>query len=386
MHPRSYINLVPSLYEMEIFEFQDGDPTYQYTRPDGTVVPMGISVASLQQRLGGDEGDYTSPTGETYHISLALWEGNDHEKTLLHMTFHATPLLPADIAPELRPSRLSPPSPQPQRGTPSPSTSPTASAASLASSMRQSSPSARVSSSSNFISCSDVRREHRLKIQQSRNPEAGVTAEALLNLPEATMTEMHCPVCDAPIKLIEPLARHVQQGIEWWGNEARVLLIFEHPIDIEETRAESEDSLFVVHRYRRYTPVSLPTRPKDPDIDLSIVQKTHDHLVMVASEAGETTAQRLLALPEAHQTELLCPLCDEKLPVEEPFEKYIRMLADDAGDDSVHIQWSISHPSDRAETKVPSKENAIYATRHLDDDDFVQKQHEGYASFVVRKK
>ena len=100
MHPRSYINLVPSLYEMEIFEFQDGDPTYQYTRPDGTVVPMGISVASLQQRLGGDEGDYTSPTGETYHISLALWEGNNHEKTLLHMTFHATPLLPADIAPE----------------------------------------------------------------------------------------------------------------------------------------------------------------------------------------------------------------------------------------------------------------------------------------------
>jgi hypothetical protein len=71
MHTRSYINLVPSIYTMEIFEFQDGDPTYQYTRPDGTVVPMGISVASLQQRFGGDEGDYTSPTGEIYHISLA---------------------------------------------------------------------------------------------------------------------------------------------------------------------------------------------------------------------------------------------------------------------------------------------------------------------------
>lgn len=383
MHLRSYINLVPSIYTMEIFEFQDGDPTYQYTRPDGTVVPMGISLASLQQRFGGDEGDYTSPTGETYHISLDPWKGKDHEKTLLQMTFHATPLLPADVAPELRPSRLASLPPQLQRGTPSPSTSPTTSPAS---SIRQSSSAARVSSSSNFISCSDVRREHRLKIQQSRNPEAGVIAEALLNLPEAAMTEMHCPVCDAPIRLSEPLARHLQRGIEWWGNESKVQLIFEHPIHIEETRAAAEDSIFVVHRYRRYTPVSLPTRPKDSDIELSIVQKTHDHLVMITSESGETTAQTLLALPEAHQTELLCPLCDEKLPVKEPFEKYIRILADDAGDNSVHIQWSISHPSDRAETKVPSKEDAIGATRHLDDNDVAQKRYEDYVGFVVRKK
>ncbi len=50
------------------------------------------------------------------------------------------------------------------------------------------------------------------------------------------------------LKLIEPLARHVQQGIEWWGNEARVLLIFEHPIDIEETRANQKTpfSSFIV--------------------------------------------------------------------------------------------------------------------------------------------
>ena len=386
MLTRPYFKLVPSIYQMEVFEFQDGDPTYQRTRPDGVVVPMGISLAKLQQRLGGEEGNFPSPSGETYHISLAPWEGKDREKTFLQMTFHATPLFPIDMPPELRPSPSSLPPTRPQRETPSPSTVPEVSDASSASSIPQRMSSSRASSSANFISCSDVRREHRIKVQQSRNPETGVTIEALLRLPETVMTEIHCPVCDAPIKLCESLAEHLQQGIEWWGNESKVQMIFEHPMDIEETRTESADSPFVVHRYRRYTPVSLPARQKDPDIELSIVQKIHNHLVVLTADSGETTAQALLALPEAKQTQLSCPLCDEKLPVEEPFEKYIRILADDAEDDTAHIQWSISHPSDSAETKVPSKEDAICATRHASDDEFVQKRYEGYAGFVVRKK
>ncbi len=386
MLTRPRFNLVPSIYEMEVFEFQDGDPTYQHTRPDGVVVPMGTSLAKLQQRLGGDEGDFPGPAGETYHISLAPWEGKDYEKTLLQMTFHATPLFPADIAPELRPSPSSLPPTRPQRGTSSLSALPEGGTASSASSIPQSSPLPRASLSYNFISCSDVRREHRIKIQQSRNPEAGVTIEALLSLPETAMTEIHCPVCDAPIKISEPLAERLQQGIEWWGNESKVQMIFEHPVDIEETRTVLDDSPFVVHRYRRYTPISLPARQKDPGIELSIRQTTHNHLIVVTSESGETTAQTLLALPEAKQTQLSCPLCDEKLPVEEPFEKYIRILVDNAGDDTIHIQWSISHPSDRAETKVPSKEDVIYATRHASNDKFAQERYEGYVGFVVRKK
>lgn len=94
--------LVPSIYTMEVFDFQEGDPTYQQTLSDGTIIPGGISIAQLQQRLGGDEGVYTGPSGETYHISTTVWEGKDPEKTLLRMVFRTTPLIPADIDPELR--------------------------------------------------------------------------------------------------------------------------------------------------------------------------------------------------------------------------------------------------------------------------------------------
>ncbi len=379
-HPR--FNLVPSIYHMEIFEFQDGDPTYQHTRPDGSVGPMGTSLAHLQQRLGGEEGDYRGLSGEIYHISLAPWKGKDPEKTFLHMGFHATPLFPASIAPELRPSPFPPP---PQRETPSSAPS-RESVTPSALSISQSSPFPRTSSASDFIFCSDVRREHRIKIEKSKDPEGGVTIEALLNLPEAAMTEIRCPVCDASIKLIETLAKRLEQCAEWWGNESKVQLIFGHPVDIEETRTEAGDPLFVVHRYRRYTPVSLPSRQKDPDVELSIQQTTHNHFVTLTADSGETTAQTLLALPEAKQMQLSCPLCDEELPVKEPFEKYIRILVDDAGDDTTHIQWSISHPSDRAETKVPSNEDAIQATRHASDDQFAQELYEGYVGFVVTKK
>jgi len=87
---------------MEVFEFQEGDPTYQHTLSDGTVVPGGISIAQLQQQLGEKKGEYIGPSGETYHISLAAWERKDPEKTFLQMIFHTTPLFPADIDPELR--------------------------------------------------------------------------------------------------------------------------------------------------------------------------------------------------------------------------------------------------------------------------------------------
>ncbi len=102
MSTRFGLALVPSIYTMEVFDFQEGDPIYQQTLSDGTIIPGGISIARLQQQLGGIEGVHTGPSGETYHISLAVWEGKDPEKTLLQMVFRTTPLIPADIDPELR--------------------------------------------------------------------------------------------------------------------------------------------------------------------------------------------------------------------------------------------------------------------------------------------
>ncbi len=377
-----HLALVPSIYTMEVFEFRDGDPTYQHINSGGTISPGGISVARLQQRLGGNEGEFTGPSDETYHISLAVWEGQDLEKTLLQMVFHMTPIFPADVDPELRgasflqPStKPSPPTAGEDKGVPSPS--------SIGISGRPASVGKRIS---DFISCSDVRGDHRIKIQPSKISDAGVIADVLLALPEIATTDVHCPVCNAKITFSEPLDKRIQQGIEWWGSEVKVQLIFEHPIAIEETRTVPENSPFVVHRYRRYTPSFVPARQKDPSIELSLVLKTHDHLITLISESGETTAQALFALPEAKEMELLCPLCDEKLPVPEPFEQYIRILADDASGDSTPIEWSISHPSEIVATKTPVPKALIHAIQHTNTDEFAQKRYPGYAGFVVRKR
>ena len=373
---------VPSIYTMEVFEFQDGDPTFQHTSSDGTIMPGGISIARLQQRLGGNEGEFPGPSGDTYHISVAAWAGKDPEKTLLQMTFHATPLFPVDIAPELR----HPSFPQLAAQPSSPTTTTDKGVSSPSSPIIRSRPTSGSTSLHDFISCSDVRREHRIKIQQSKTPETGIAVDALLNLPEMTTTEIHCPICDTPIKLSESLDKRLQRAIEWWGNEAKVQLIFEHPSTIEETRTVPENSPFVVHRYYRYTPSSVHAREKDPSIELSLVLKTHDHLITLISESGETTAHALLALPEAKETELVCPLCDERLPVPEPFEQYIRILADDAEGDSTFIEWSISHPREIGTTKTQRPESLIDAMQHSNTDDFAQKRYPGYAGFVVRKR
>jgi len=94
----------------------------------------------------------------------------------------------------------------------------------------------------------------------------------------------------------------------------------------------------------------------------------------------------LLALPEAKATELVCPLCDEKLPVPEAFEQYIRILADDAEGDTTPIEWLLSHPHEIAVTKTPVPGSLIRTIQHTSSDDFVQKRYAGYASFVVRKR
>ena len=377
-----HLALVPSIYTMEVFEFQDGDPTYQHTSSDGTISPGGISVAQLQRRLGGNEGEFTGPSGEMYHISLAAWEGQNLEKTLLQMRCRMTPIFPADIPLELRQASFSQLSTLPSSPTtvdnkeaPPPS--------SLSVSSRPASGSQLIS---DFISCSDVRRDHRITIQLSKTLDSGVSADVLLTLPELTTTDVHCPVCNTKITFSESLDKRIQQGIEWWGSEAKVQLIFEHPIGIEETQTVPENSPFIVQRYRRYTPSSVPTRQKDPYIELSIVLKTHNHLITLVSDAGETTAQVLLTLPEAKETELTCPLCDEKLPAPEPFEQYIRILADDASGDSTPIEWSISHPSEIVATKTPVPGTLIRAMQHTSSDDFVQKRYEGYPGFVVRKR
>ena len=376
------IALVPSVCTMEVFEFQDGDPTYQHTSSDGTIMPGGISIARLQQQFGGKEGEFTGPSGETYHISLTVWEGKDLEKTLLQMVFRVTPLFPADIDPELRRASFS------QLSTP-PSSSTTVAdkgAASPSSPVIKSRPTSEGKRTGGFISCSDVHGDHRIKIRPSKTFDVGVTADVLLTLPEITVTDVHCPVCDAPIKFSEPLNKRLQEGMKWWGNEAKLQLIFEHPIDIAETRTVPENSPFVVHRYRRYTPSSVPARQKDPAIELSIVQKTHDHLITLTSDVGETTAHMLLALPEAKEMELTCPLCDEKLPVQEPFEQYIHILADDADGDTTLIAWSISHPREIIATKTPVPGSLIRAIQHTSSDDFIQKRYPGYPGFVVRKR
>ncbi len=375
--------LVPSTYTMEVFEFQDGDPTYQHTNPDGTIFPGGISVAKLQQGLSENEGKFIGPSGEIYALSVAAWEGQDPEKTLLQMVFHTTPLFPADIDPELRRTSFSQPS--------TPTSSPTAvtdKGNSSPSSLRvRSSPAATGSKrTSDFISCSDVHGEHRVKLQLSKTPSSGVTADILLTLPEITTTDVHCPVCNETIRFSETLNKRIQHGIDWWGSDAKIQLIFEHPIGVEETQIVPEGSPFVVHRYHRYTPTSVPPRQKDPDIELSIMLKTHDHLITLLSERGETTAQMLLALPEAKETELACPLCDEKLPVTKPLEKYIRILADDANSDTTPIELSISHPREIPVTKTPVSASLIHAKQHSNTDASVQKHYEGYPGFVVRKR
>ena len=376
------IALVPSIYTMEVFEFQDGDPTFQHTSSDGTIMPGGISVAQLQQRLGGNEGEYRGLSDETYHISLAAWEGKDPEKTFLQMRCNTTPLFPADIAPELRSASFPQHSAQPSSPT-AVANKGNASPSSTVITSRSTSERKRIG---DFISCSDVHGDHRIRIQPGKTPDVGVTADVLLTFPEITTADVHCPVCGATIRFSEPLDKRIQQGIEWWGNEAKLLIIIEHPVTIAETQTVQENSPFIIHRYHRYTPSFVPAHQKDPNIELSIVVAIHDHLITLTSDTGETTAQTLLALPEATATELLCPLCDEKLPVPESLEQYIRILADDAEGESTRIEWSISHPDGRAETKTVVPTSSIQARRHSSNKDATQKRYEGYPGFVVRKK
>ncbi len=188
-----------------------------------------------------------------------LQHGRDKipEKTLLQMVFHTTPLFPAHIDPELRQAPFSQASTQ----TSSP-TAVTDKGSASPSSFRVKSSHAGSKRTSNFISCSDVHGEHRVKIQLSKTPGSGVTADTLLALPEITATDVHCPVCNETIRFSESLDKRIQQGIEWWGSDAKIQLIFEHPIGVEETQTIPADSPFIVHRYRRYTPISVPDSPK----------------------------------------------------------------------------------------------------------------------------
>lgn len=339
----------PGKHTLEIYEYQAGDPRYDFELPPGAIV-MKPSVASFRRQIGGEEGLIVGPGGDRYFISLKPWANVDQEKTLLRMEFHFAP----EFTPLTRQQLLEmppPPAPDPSY-TPPPHRH-----------------TANFPGQPIYTMCSDMRYDHKLTLRPGQAGKTTTTADDLANLPEASkVVPVICPVCDTVVRMTEPLASLVQELREVLGEPNPLMeYIITHPADIAETKVPPENSPLVVERYWRYEAISVsPPARRPAHLKVQVLSKNHLITLELGADgiAGSFPAGQLLELPEAAQTELECPLCAEKLLFHTPFQGFIDEMGKEQGGPDRLLTWSISHPSDQPETKSAGPASLITARRH----------------------
>lgn len=340
-------------FYLEIYAYQDGDPRYETPLPPGAIAYK-PNVASFRQQIGGEEGLISGSNGEKYYISLKPWAGADQQKTLLRMEFgfypHFVPLtrqqlletapLPAPV-PVSIPEYTLPPHPHTFNF-----------------------PGMPISTM-----CSDVRYDHKLTLRPGLPGVTATTANDLTSLPDAAKVgPVLCPVCETPVRMTRPLTEYVQELREVLG-EPNPLMEWSitHPASTPETKPPSADNPLVVVRYWRYEPIEVSPPPQHPShLKVEVHSKSHLITLEVGADGfpGSIAAEQLLELPEAKQKELVCPLCDEKLPFHNPFESFIQKMAAEQGNPEKLLIWSVSHPADQPETKKEDPSALISARRH----------------------
>lgn len=72
--------------------YQEGDPAYSITMPDGTVVRNpGYKLGELRALIGGDQGVLIDPIrGEEHAVSLAAWASADSDTTRIIVGYQRT--------------------------------------------------------------------------------------------------------------------------------------------------------------------------------------------------------------------------------------------------------------------------------------------------------
>ena len=183
---RDIFKIIPGTHTMEVVDFQAGDPRFEVMRSDGVITTLGVSVAQLRERFGGDECTITGPDGEQYQLSLAPWSATNPDTTYLRMSYRFTPYQPVRIDPSLQPARPDPKSVPAPVSAPSTQTTKTTAYNSLTVTPGDRAVRPRMM---RFDVFGDVRHDHRLTIYPS-DEQAGIPVAELLAMPEVKAKEI----------------------------------------------------------------------------------------------------------------------------------------------------------------------------------------------------
>lgn len=198
-------NTAAGHWTVEIIELQPSAPHYL----------EGVSLGELRIQLNGkDEGFLSRPDGTTHWISLKPWETADSNSTRLMIRFESFP--------DTLPQPASPPG------------------------RSAFEPSQKVYE----MALSEVAGNHRFELRLGSPEKSTITAGRLLALPEATQTDIVCPVCDNVISLHVPLSSLVRDfTAQFDGDESIVDICLLHPSSIPETKSPPIHYPFRVTRY-----------------------------------------------------------------------------------------------------------------------------------------
>jgi hypothetical protein len=212
------------------------------------------------------------------------------------------------------------------------------------------------------VHCSDVRHEHKLNLSLG-DANTGLPANSLLSHPVATAEEIECPICEAKVKMWQPLENRIKEIVEKSGQENPYLVLkMDHPAHISETKTAIPDNAVKARRYYRYAPVSTPPVTEVPGAERLLALYSHEHALIIraveasaAGQSGVRLAQDWLSSEYAKAGELKCAWCQTALKLDYSLEEYLKNLAEaEGGADKVFLEWSLIHPDE-----IPVPANAV---------------------------
>lgn len=198
---------LPGTWTVEIVEVQPEDMRYLQSQ----------TLADLRTQLSGkDEGYLSRPDGKPHWVSLKQWANRDSHTTRLEVQFKFVPQAPT------------------------PSNFPPSSSSLLSSTTRE----------SYIVRHGEIGGSHKVELRPSTPDKTQWIARKLLTLPEVTQADVPCPLCDAIIKLHEPLEPLIRDiAAQFDGDDTYIDVCILHPSNITETESLIASYPFRATRY-----------------------------------------------------------------------------------------------------------------------------------------